>query len=327
MTSPQQVKNRLSEQGKTIAEAARELGVSPTAAYRVLSGYDKGLRGEAFRAARAFGLKPFPPIQDTNMHTATTIYRAHITLGNLIVPACPTGNLWALDELADYYHRNQAAEVMRAKVLLRLGIHHTDADSVRVAEILTHAELHERGQSPIAPHRWLEVTQAPAGPRYIAPQQMLCLFDDARTGCMVSQMHAGVMVEEVERRIRFRALVVPDDADHHTWMVLIGAEHYPTSTDTDAVFEALPNLLGSALQRAPEGLHVVEVQELEEVRYRSRIESCPLAYLFEEGRNLRLPYLWPEALMQYRLISDDLAGYLTVVRASLGLMNGGEVGR
>lgn len=261
------------------------------------------------------------------MNTATTIYRAHITLGNLIVPACPTGNLWALDELADYYPRNQAAEVMRAKVLLRLGIHHTDADSVRVTEILTHAELHERGQSPIAPHRWLEVTQAPAGPRYIAPQQMLLLFDDARTGCMVSQMHAGVMVEEVERRIRFRALVVPDDDDSHAWLVLIGAEHYPTSADTDAVFGSLPNLLGSALQRAPEGLHVVEVQELEDVRFYSRIESCPLAYLWEESRDLRLPYLWPESLMRYDLAPPDLADYLAVVRASLGLPEGGEVTR
>lgn len=251
------------------------------------------------------------------MNTATTIYRIQIALGKLIVPAYPTGSLWALDELADYYPRNQAAEVMRAKVLLRLGIHHTDADSVRVTEILTHAELHERGQSRIPALRLLESRYDLAFPRYLGPECVMYLFDDRRSVQMWSQLHAGVMADQVGDRVLFRALV--DDERGNSWLVLVGCEHLNPTDDADDVFAKLPEMLSALWGRDIDGIHAVEVQALSEVQRASRLRQVPIGYLWEYPTANHGPYYWPDSLTEYGLIPADLVGYVQMVREGLGV--------
>jgi len=176
----------------------------------------------------------------STLNIDSTLYRARITLGDLIVPPYPGGELYALDELPDYYPANQAAEVIRAKVVLKLGIHHTDASSVQVAELLTHAQLHERG--------FLLEIEAPLGcPTYITPERMSYMFDDPRSVQMWSQLHAGVMLNQVSENVLFRAVVyqLNDVGVARKWLVLLGLPFVYRGDDCDAVFDRLPAMLAN----------------------------------------------------------------------------------
>lgn len=55
--TPEQAKEWLSKQGKTVQEFAREHGLDPFTCYQVLSGAKKGMRGESHRAAVLLGIK------------------------------------------------------------------------------------------------------------------------------------------------------------------------------------------------------------------------------------------------------------------------------
>lgn len=55
--SLEEARSRLSRLGKTAADVARELGVPPEIARRVLDGRLKGERGDAHKVAVALGLK------------------------------------------------------------------------------------------------------------------------------------------------------------------------------------------------------------------------------------------------------------------------------
>lgn len=61
--TPEQVREALDLEGKSIAEFAREHGLSEPTVRKVLSGANKGRNGEAHRAAVLLGLKrgTFPP--------------------------------------------------------------------------------------------------------------------------------------------------------------------------------------------------------------------------------------------------------------------------
>jgi gp16 family phage-associated protein len=56
--TPDQVKARLREQGKTITEWAKEHGYPREAVYRVLNGVEKAAFGRAHNIAVDLGLKP-----------------------------------------------------------------------------------------------------------------------------------------------------------------------------------------------------------------------------------------------------------------------------
>ncbi|ASM76400.1 hypothetical protein VITFI_CDS0621 [Vitreoscilla filiformis] len=257
------------------------------------------------------------------MNTETTLYRAHITLGNLVVPPYPGGELFAIDELPGYYPANQAAEVIKAKVILKLDIHHTDAASVRVAKLLTHAQLHERGVSPIAAHRLLESEGWLGFPRYIAPELTYYAFDNPRSVQMFGQMHAGVMQGQVDGRVPFRAVVdqLEDGGDVRRWMVPVGTHLTNLLTphwDCDGVAEGLPSILARHWELDADCIEVVEVALLDECRLTTRLPGAPLAYLWEYSDGTFGPHLWPEAMTCYDLVPDDLRGYLQLVRESLG---------
>jgi len=55
--TPQQVKEKLSRQGKTITEWAKENGFEYGVVQRVLNGTNKGRSGAAHKAAVALGIK------------------------------------------------------------------------------------------------------------------------------------------------------------------------------------------------------------------------------------------------------------------------------
>ncbi|KJS28390.1 MAG: phage-associated protein, BcepMu gp16 family [Pseudomonas sp. BRH_c35] len=55
--TPEQAKEWLAQQGKSVQEFARENGLDPFTCYQVLSGAKKGARGESHRAAVLFGIK------------------------------------------------------------------------------------------------------------------------------------------------------------------------------------------------------------------------------------------------------------------------------
>lgn len=54
------VKARFEREGIAISEWARSKGFPPSAVYRVLGGYEKGMRGQAHRIAVELGLKAKP---------------------------------------------------------------------------------------------------------------------------------------------------------------------------------------------------------------------------------------------------------------------------
>jgi hypothetical protein len=257
----------------------------------------------------------------STLNIDSTLYRARITLGDLIVPPYPGGELYALDELPDYYPANQAAEVIRAKVVLKLGIHHTDASSVQVAELLTHAQLHERGFSRIAGLRLLEI-EAPLGcPTYITPERMSYMFDDPRSVQMWSQLHAGVMLNQVSENVLFRAVVyqLNDVGVARKWLVLLGLPFVYRGDDCDAVFDRLPAMLANCWGVDTDCIDVFSVQLLDECRRSSQLSGVPLAYLWEHRKgSLSNVQLWSDAETYYDLVRPDIAGYLMLVRESLG---------
>lgn len=55
-----QIKKRFVSEGRTISSWARDNGYSPPAVYRVLNGYERGVRGTAHEIAVKLGLKPSP---------------------------------------------------------------------------------------------------------------------------------------------------------------------------------------------------------------------------------------------------------------------------
>lgn len=60
MNTPEQVRQRFRQQGKTLSEWARENGYEPIAVYRVMGGINKGNYGRAHEIAVKLGLKPNP---------------------------------------------------------------------------------------------------------------------------------------------------------------------------------------------------------------------------------------------------------------------------
>ncbi len=254
------------------------------------------------------------------MNTETTLYRAHITLGNLVVPPYPGGELYALDELPDYYPDNQVAEVIKAKVILKLGIHHTGADSVQVVGLLNHEGMHRQGVSPIGGLRLLE-TLAPMGVEsYISPEVTCYLFDDPRSVQRWASLHAGVMLDQVRRRVLFRATVdqLLASGEVRSWMVLVGRHILKPGEDCDSVFSRLPSILARAWDVDVALLETVEVALLDECRRTTRLPGAPLAYVWEYSDGTFGPHLWPDATTVYDLVPDDLKGYLMLVRESLG---------
>lgn len=55
--TPEKVKEQLRREGKTVVEVAKENNLNLRTVYCVLNGVNKGVRGEAHRAAVALGLK------------------------------------------------------------------------------------------------------------------------------------------------------------------------------------------------------------------------------------------------------------------------------
>ena len=58
--TPDQLKQRLRREGKTLAQWARDNGYTPNKVYRVTGGIDKGYYGDAHEIAVKLGLKPGP---------------------------------------------------------------------------------------------------------------------------------------------------------------------------------------------------------------------------------------------------------------------------
>ncbi|WP_310628169.1 DNA-binding protein [Limnohabitans sp.] len=56
--TPEQVKQRFRQRGKTFSQWAREHGYQPQKVIRVLNGFDKGNYGQAHEIAVKLGLKP-----------------------------------------------------------------------------------------------------------------------------------------------------------------------------------------------------------------------------------------------------------------------------
>lgn len=63
LLTPEQAKQALDREGKSIADFAREHDLDEPTVYQVLSGRKKGSRGQAHRAAVLLGIKlgNFPP--------------------------------------------------------------------------------------------------------------------------------------------------------------------------------------------------------------------------------------------------------------------------
>ncbi len=63
LLTPEQARDVLDQEGKSIADFARENHLKKHVVYQVLSGHKKGRRGEAHRAAVLLGMKKgtFPP--------------------------------------------------------------------------------------------------------------------------------------------------------------------------------------------------------------------------------------------------------------------------
>lgn len=57
LLTPEQARQALDHQGKSIADFAREHGLDEPTVYQLLSGRKKGLRGESHRAACLLGIK------------------------------------------------------------------------------------------------------------------------------------------------------------------------------------------------------------------------------------------------------------------------------
>lgn len=68
MSTPQQVRERMRRDGKTLKQWAVENGYRPNNVYRVMGGIDKGYYGQAHEIAVRLGLKS----ASTNQHAATT---------------------------------------------------------------------------------------------------------------------------------------------------------------------------------------------------------------------------------------------------------------
>ncbi len=66
MSTPQQVRERMRRDGKTLKQWAVENGYRPNNVYRVMGGIDKGYYGQAHEIAVRLGLKS----PNTNQHTA-----------------------------------------------------------------------------------------------------------------------------------------------------------------------------------------------------------------------------------------------------------------
>lgn len=80
MTYPSQckaIRERLSEMGKTSADVARELGVSPAIVRGVIEGRFKGARGDAHKVAVALGMKSGVIVDDSMSITAAIKAAAH----------------------------------------------------------------------------------------------------------------------------------------------------------------------------------------------------------------------------------------------------------
>ena len=60
MSTPQQVRERMRREGKTLRQWAEENGYHPHNVYRVMGGIDKGYYGTAHEIAVKLGLKPAP---------------------------------------------------------------------------------------------------------------------------------------------------------------------------------------------------------------------------------------------------------------------------
>lgn len=60
MSTPEQVRQRFRQQGKTLSQWARENDFPPIAVYRVMGGIDKGNYGRSHEIAVKLGLKPAP---------------------------------------------------------------------------------------------------------------------------------------------------------------------------------------------------------------------------------------------------------------------------
>ncbi len=64
MSTPQQVRERMRRDGKTLKQWALENGYRPNNVYRVMGGIDKGYYGQAHEIAMRLGLKS----PNTNQH-------------------------------------------------------------------------------------------------------------------------------------------------------------------------------------------------------------------------------------------------------------------
>ena len=64
MSTPQQVRERMRRDGKTLKQWAVENGYRPNNVYRVMGGIDKGYYGQAHEIAVRLGLKS----PNTNQH-------------------------------------------------------------------------------------------------------------------------------------------------------------------------------------------------------------------------------------------------------------------
>ena len=60
MSTPQQVRERMRREGKTLRQWALDNGFKPHNVYRVMGGIDKGYYGTAHEIATKLGLKPNP---------------------------------------------------------------------------------------------------------------------------------------------------------------------------------------------------------------------------------------------------------------------------
>ncbi len=67
MSTPQQVRERMRRDGKTLKQWAVENGYRPNNVYRVMGGIDKGYYGQAHEIAVRLGLKS----TNTNQHATT----------------------------------------------------------------------------------------------------------------------------------------------------------------------------------------------------------------------------------------------------------------
>jgi gp16 family phage-associated protein len=74
-----EIKKKFIAEGRTISGWARANGFAPPSVYRVLNGYDLGVRGQAHEIAVLIGLKPQPI--DATDPSAGPVARAESEVG------------------------------------------------------------------------------------------------------------------------------------------------------------------------------------------------------------------------------------------------------